>query len=289
MARTFVIVNPTSGQRRSQLVRQELADLLNAAGLDAYLYETQGPEDATAAAHKACAEGFDRVVVAAGDGTVHEAIGGLVGSDLALGLIPLGTGNVLAKQLGLPLHPKAAVEVLKRDHRWRVDTGRVGERHFVLMAGYGGDAEMVAHVDPELKRRFGQAAFFWTLGWQLLRQRPREMVVSVDDSTFEGPLWFVAISNSAQYAPQAKIVPDARMDDGWLDVALIRGTSRAGLLRLAFQALTGERHVNSAAIEVARGRRIHIACEEPTRYQLDGDVLEAVRPGISWTVMCWRR
>jgi YegS/Rv2252/BmrU family lipid kinase len=274
MIKAFVIVNPVSGQVLTGLERDRLGQLLTEAGVAPTLHLTQGPGDATRAAREASAAGFDQVVVAAGDGTVHEVAAGMVGSETPLGIVPLGTGNVLARELGLPLRTDAAVRVLAEGHTRRIDVGRSGDNRFLIMAGFGADAEMVRRVNARLKHVIGQGAFYLAAAGRLLIERPRRMVVTVDDQVREGEYWLVALANGAQYAPHLSFSPDAVIDDGVLDVALVRG-GRLDLANTLRRALAGARP-SEKNVEVLRGQNVHIQCERPTHHHLDGDVIGAV-------------
>jgi diacylglycerol kinase family enzyme len=138
-----VIYNPAAGQRRGAFFTRVLA-ALEEKGWRAELRTTAGPGDATAMAAAAAREGRQRIAVA-----------GL------LGIIPLGTANVLAQEIGLPLRPRAVADCLTGRSQLDVRLGRLGERYFLLMAGAGFDAEVVAAVSPSLKRRFGKGAYVW--------------------------------------------------------------------------------------------------------------------------------
>ena len=272
MPRSFVVVNPTAGQRRSRLDRERLEQALTDAGLSAHIYATKAPGDATQAVREACDQGFERIIVAAGDGTVHEAVAGMVGADASLGLVPLGTGNVLARELGLPLRLGEAVGVLAEGHERSMDVGRSGEDYFLVMAGVGADAEMVHRVNPTLKRVLGQGAFYWAVLTRIPVEQPRAMTVQVDDEVREGRFWLVAIASGAEYAPHISFTPDGVMGDGLLDVALLSG-NRWDLLSTLAGALAGRRAMRN--VEVLRGLRVRVECEEPTYYHLDGDVIAA--------------
>ena len=162
-----VIYNPAAGQRRGAFFTRVLA-ALEEKGWRAELRTTAGPGDATAMAAAAAREGRQRIAVAGGDGTIHEAVNGLASvprrgeqAGPLLGIIPLGTANVLAQEIGLPLRPRAVADCLTGRSQLDVRLGRLGDRYFLLMAGAGFDAEVVAAVSPSLKRRFGKGAYVW--------------------------------------------------------------------------------------------------------------------------------
>ena len=164
--RAALIFNPASGQlsnRRAAVVR-DAADVFRAAGFEAKLLETDGPGSAGEIARRCAEDGFDTVVACGGDGTVHEVIQSLVGTQVALGVIPLGTANVMAVNLGLPRAPARAALLLAEARPVRIPVGlihyldregRPASRYFLVAAGIGPDALMMASLDPWLKRRIG--------------------------------------------------------------------------------------------------------------------------------------
>ncbi len=170
MRRVALIYNPASGQhsgRRASHVRSALA-VLREAGIEADALETHAPGSGKALALAAARQGFDAVLACGGDGTVHEVLQALVGTQVALGVIPLGTANALAQNLGLGREPVKAVRALLEAEPMEVPVGRIffqepsgaqGWRYFTVAAGIGADALLMSSMDPELKRRFGYALY----------------------------------------------------------------------------------------------------------------------------------
>lgn len=170
MRRAALIYNPASGQhsgRRSTYVRKALA-ALREAGVEAEALETHAPGSGKSLALAAARQGYDAVLACGGDGTVHEALQSLVGTEVALGVIPLGTANALAQNLGLGRDPVKAARALLHAKPMAVPVGRIffqesngaeGWRYFTVAAGIGADALLMSNMDPELKRRFGYALY----------------------------------------------------------------------------------------------------------------------------------
>jgi len=170
MRRVALIYNPASGQhsrRRSASVRNILA-VLRKAGIEADALETHAPGSGKSLALAAVRQGYDAVLACGGDGTVHEVLQSLVGTDVALGVVPLGTANALAQNLGLGRDPLKAVNALVTARQVEVPVGRIyfqekkgaqGWRYFTVAAGIGADALLMSSMDPELKRRYGYALY----------------------------------------------------------------------------------------------------------------------------------
>ena len=170
MQRVVLIYNPASGQHsnhRAGLVENVLA-ILRRAGIDAEAVATTAPGSAAAQVEESVRNGCDTVLACGGDGTVHEVLQSLVGSAVALGVVPLGTANALAADLGLPLSPAEAVTMLFSATRVRVPVGQIfyrdgdgieRSRFFTVAAGVGADAQLIGRLDAKLKRRFGYALY----------------------------------------------------------------------------------------------------------------------------------
>jgi YegS/Rv2252/BmrU family lipid kinase len=170
MRRVALIYNPASGQHSSQRASkiENVKAVLLEAGIEADSLETHAPGSAKALAVAAVRQGHDTVLACGGDGTVHEVLQGLVGTDVALGVVPLGTANALAQNLGLGRNPVQAVRALLNATPQQVPVGRIsfqepngleGWRYFTVAAGIGADALLMSSMDPELKRRYGYALY----------------------------------------------------------------------------------------------------------------------------------
>jgi diacylglycerol kinase (ATP) len=171
MRRAILIANPKAGRgslagRREAI--QRFCRLLEARGIEIELRNTTGPNDATRLAAEAAREGFREVIVSGGDGTINEALQGLIGTDARLGIWPRGTANVLGRELRLPTQLERLVDIIVAGQTRRIHPGcatieSTGERrYFLLMAGIGVDASIVDRVRPALKKRVGEVAFWYS-------------------------------------------------------------------------------------------------------------------------------
>jgi YegS/Rv2252/BmrU family lipid kinase len=270
--RIVVIHNPVAGRRRPGFLDATLAALLR-RGCTVELRATQAPGDATALADAARAEGFDRMVVAGGDGTINEAVNGLVQPGPAappLALIPLGTANVLARELGLPGRPEALAEVIADGEARAVALGRVDGRHFTLMAGAGFDAQVVASVTPRLKARLGKAAYVLMSLWHILAYRRRLYAVDIDGQACVAAS--VVVSNARHYGGPFVIAPAADMAEASLQVCLFERAGRWHAIRYSLALVTG-RLARLPDVRLVEARRVRIGgrqAGEPV--QVDGDI-----------------
>ncbi len=283
----LLIANPVSGQGRARrvlpLIERGLRGFIDDLKV---VYCTCAPGDAAAKARKAASKGVNLVVVAAGDGTVREVIDGLLATDVPLAIIPLGTGNVLARELNLPLDSwrpgglRKALEVIRMGRVRTVDVGRIRglvpsngqERHFVLMAGAGFDASVVARVKQPWKDRLGSWAYVFSVLESLFSIRPVRFSVTSPRGSFEGEAWAVIVGNSASYAWRLRLCPWARMDDGLLDVTVFRACNRSRFACMMVQAIWAG-HETSPHVLHFTTPAVELRAEPPVPVQLDGDVI----------------
>jgi diacylglycerol kinase (ATP) len=276
--RIFLIANPRAGRgRRGGLRRVErFRELLARRGVGAEVAYTSGPADATRLAREAAAAGFRGVVVSGGDGTINEALQGLVGTGARLGIWPSGTANVLARQLALPFDAEGAAACVARGAARKVYAGcavseATGERrYFLLMAGIGLDASIVERVRPALKRRVGEAAF-WVSGLShLARWQPAPFELEVGGETI--PATFAAVGKAARYGGDLGITPRARMDEPDFEVCAVDSHSRIRYLRLLSHALRREGvGEQTASVRFLRATRLRAAGDAPV--QVDGELI----------------
>jgi YegS/Rv2252/BmrU family lipid kinase len=214
------ILNPRAGVAATRAVRA-LESHPSWRGIEVMVTKARG--DARAYAGEAAAAGFDIVLSIGGDGTANEVAWGLLGSETALGLVPMGSGNGLARTLGIPLDPTRAVETLAHAVRRKMDVGMVNGRPFLNVAGAGFDAQVGADFHAH-GLRGGRRGVMTYVRLSLLRTwsyRAEQWRLSAGDGEFEGRALVVAFVNGRQYGGGAVVAPGARLDDGLLDVVVI--------------------------------------------------------------------
>ena len=268
--RAQLIVNPRAGLfGRSAEVRRA-ADVFVERGWQLEIRETVGRGDATRLAAEGAALGLTAVLVAGGDGTLNEAIQGLVGARTAVGALPLGSVNVWARELGLSLDPAQAARQLAEGQVRRVDLGRANGRYFLLMAGLGLDAEAVARVEGEPKRRFGPLAFLLAGAAVGLRTRGAELIVRADGRPRRLRAAMVTIGNTRRWAGTFQISDRATAADGQLDAYFFAGRGLLGKLRHVVLVIL-RRHHDDPEVAYLRARVLRIAARPPLPLQVDGE------------------
>lgn len=272
--RTQVILNSLAGRRLRLSDGQELVRRLAAVGLDCEQVLTRGPGDATVLAREAADQGYDLVIAAGGDGTVHEVLNGLAETETAMGVIPLGMENILARQIRMPRRDlDAACQALAAGRTVRVDVGRLPQRYFLLMAGLGFDAQVVCKVNPTFKRLCKSFAFLATGFSTLARYDPPELHLEVDGQAWDLRPWGLIVSNATLYAWKVRVAPSARMTDGQLDVVAFAAESRLAFLSQALRSIfRGE--MQGSGIQHWTGREIRVTVPRPLPLQLDGEIVE---------------
>ncbi len=247
-------------------------------------FETTAEDTGTGQARQAVADGAEVVFVCGGDGTVRSVIAGLVNTGAALAVLPAGTGNLLATNLGLPDDPAAGVEFAISGGRRRVDVGEVdGEvdgEVFAVMAGIGFDAAMMDHASPTLKAWFGAPAYV-VAAVRHLRDRPMRAVIAIDDTPpVHRRVRSVLIGNVGRLQGGIRLLPDAEPDNGQMDVAILAPGSLWHWVQLAVGVLLRRERV--PRMQILRGSQIRITSDRVQPRELDGDVIE---PGRDLTVV----
>ena len=272
-----LISNPKTGRYASRRLRpiEELASNLESLGIAVDLKLTAGPGEATQFAAKAARNGSSDIIVAGGDGTINEAIQGLAGTKARLAIIPRGTANVLARELGLPLDDAQAVAVAAQGKTRKIYLGLAIDettnesRHFVLMAGIGLDASVVRRVQPSLKKRIGKGAF-WISGLShLATWNPRPFTLEIDGVEYNAT--FATVGKSAKYGGDLAITPGARLDEREFEVCIIQTTSRLRYLHLLSYAMRDGMPRDNPEVQFVKA--VTVKAHGEAQVQVDGELL----------------
>ena len=242
--------------------------MLRAAGWDVTISITEHAGHATDVAREAAAQLVDVVVANGGDGTINEVVNGLAGTDTALAVLPGGTANVWAKEAGIPRDPSMAMRVILEGERRLVDLGVANGRYFLLMAGVGLDAAIIPRVRPGWKRRVGALAYVIAGISTAIGTKPWQVKLVVEGDAVETPLFWMLVGNTRNYGGLINLTHRARMDDGLLDLVLMR-KGGLHLITDGVRALVG-RHDRSSNITYRRAKDILIETGG-VPVQVDGD------------------
>lgn len=257
-----LIFNPAAGQREVRGQLHAVVGYLVEQGWEMTWAETSPTRDASALAREAIAQGAEVLIAAGGDGTINGVINGIIGHEVRLGIIPVGTANVWAQESGITNRPllgpnlEEAGRVLVEGTVLRVDVGVANGRYFLLTAGVGLDALVTENVDPALKKRTGALAYAWAAlreGWHY---RGARVELRLDGQPQRTSAWLVTVSNARMYA-NVTLAAKASVTDGLLDVGIFRGRKWYTIVGHALRIALG-RHQDADDIEFVQARHIEI-------------------------------
>jgi YegS/Rv2252/BmrU family lipid kinase len=256
---------------------EELREVLAAEGVtDPQWHEVSDIRAASERARRARKDGADLVFVWGGDGTLQRCIDGLAHTGATIAIMPAGTANLLAANLGIPTDLRKAVEIGLHGVRRPLDTGSVNGEHFAVMAGAGFDALTVRDADSGLKSSIGSAAYLWSGALNFKALTVGANIVVDGERFFQGELSCVLTANVGKLLGGIEAFENAQPDDGILELAVITAKNRIQWTRTLGRVALGSAG-DSPFVEVTRGRRFEIRFAEPFLYELDGDPRKAVR------------
>jgi YegS/Rv2252/BmrU family lipid kinase len=270
-------VNPAAGRGAAVRAWAAVRAVLAAAGAELEMAETGGPGHAAELAETAARAGWPAVLALGGDGTVHEAVNGLLrasGGEVttaALGIVPVGSGNDFALLAGIPRDPAEAARRIAAGGERRVDVGRIDGRWFTNGVGVGLDARVAVEANRSRRGR-GMGMYLWALARVLRSFRPPVMRVEIDGEVMERPMTLVTVGNGGRHGGGFWICPDARIDDGVLDVCVCDGLSRPRILALLPRVMRGT-HVGASCVRMRRAHRVRITSDAPLPVHADGEIL----------------
>lgn len=269
--RICLIVNPKAGQSRAGVVLPQLRDCLSSWCPELTVHETDCRGAGERFARSIQPGQFDCVVAVGGDGTINEVLNGL-GDHTPLGLIPLGTANVLARELKIPINDlPAACEVLRTCQPRPTDLGWCSGRRFSLMAGIGFDAEAVREVPPDIKNLIGAPAYVLS-GLRALTTIPHPLryALQLPGEKLLARGMMLVVANAASYAGPLQIAPLASIEDGLLDLCLFRERNKLAFLGQLFNVVM-RRQLHDPNFLYFSAPSVVVHCDPPASVQLDGD------------------
>ncbi len=268
--RYLLLVNPSAGSGRAVKRLPEYEREMRRRGLEYRLVETTGIEHGCAEAVAAAAAG-EIPVVCSGDGLIGQVGGALAEGASPLGVLPGGRGNDLARVVGIPVEPAAAVAVLAAGHRRRIDVGEANGRRFLCIAscGFDSDANRIANEARVVR---GSLVYAYAALKALWQWRPAEFTVTVDGERRRFRGYSVIVANSKAYGGGMFVAPDAELDDGLLDLVTIAAVGKWRFLANLPKLFKGE-HIDNPEVSTARGARVEVRADRPFAVYADGDRL----------------
>lgn len=264
----LVVANPIAGRGMGEHAATELAEALRNAGIAVELFLTKAKDDARVRVRCADPE-TDLIVVVGGDGTIGEVMAGLMSDEIPVGIMPMGTSNLMGHDLGIPRDVDGLLEVLLAGHTQTIDLALVNGHVSFLCTGVGLDAATVRELE---KRRTGPIS---KLSYALpalscLWNFPiPKLTVEVDGKTLEGQYGLVVASNTIHYAGFMTLSRDRKLDDGQFEVYLFKSGSGFALLTYAIRGLLGR--LPGGSCTMVRAKSLRVTSDKPVPYQVDGD------------------
>jgi diacylglycerol kinase (ATP) len=270
------IINPKSGTDRIKSIKQAILKFLPEQLFKVEIYATEFAGHATGLAKTLASTGlYETIVAVGGDGTVNEVAKGLIGSTTSLGIIPKGSGNGLARACGIPLKLEGALQVIAKGYIKNIDAGQLNQHIFLSNCGTGLDATVALACKQSEKR--GLLMYINTTNSIFWKYKPLNYTINYDGSTLNTKAIMISVANGNEFGYGFKIAPTASLNDGWLDVIIIKPLNIFSAGRVSFHAWWGNLHKYSKVINL-RAKSITITSENLNAYQYDGDGYETNEP-----------
>ena len=268
------IHNPRSGIRRISRLDHLIRENLDLDKFDYIIRETVSPKDAMRLASEAVRDQYDIVVAVGGDGTINEIVQGMGSRPLILGLVPAGSGNGLARHIGIPLEAEKAIRLLNAMHIKTIDIASINGYPFVSIAGLGFDAR-VANKYNKVRQR-GFFSYFMIVIREFFRYRERKYVLHFNDMKIIRKALLLSVANSNQFGYNSIIAPHASLDDGLLEIVITKKFPVREIPRMIGLLFTGKID-QSQYIETFRSKEIFIVRNRGKRVNIDGESIKLGR------------
>jgi len=265
--KALFIVNPFSGVGRQAEIEKHISNTINHEKFEFSIAYTQGPQHATKLCKTAIENKYKLIVAVGGDGTVNEIARPLVGQAIPMGIVPSGSGNGLARHLKIPIDITKAIELLNKLKTKKIDTVEVNDQFFVSIAGVGFDAFVAKKFAGQKRRGFFKYA--WIALSEYFRYQPKNFILKIDGTTVKKKALFISVANSDQFGYNTSIAPQAKIDDGMVDICIMKKVPMWRALFLAPLLFT--RNIDrSSYIEIIRAREVDLK-QKKKRINLDGE------------------
>jgi diacylglycerol kinase (ATP) len=265
------IINPISGKGKNKGIALLIGKTLDRTKFSHEICFTQSQADATRLSREAKSKGMDLVVAVGGDGTVHEVGKALIGSNTVLGIIPTGSGNGLARHCGIPCDPVKAIKLINEMKTRTIDTVKINGDHFLNMAGIGFDAFIAKKFSLDIKRGF--FTYLKLVMKHFFDYKCQDYKLVIDGKKVEQKAFLISFANSSQYGNNIRISPQAKIDDGLLDIAILRPFPLASTPVMLYQLLSSKID-NSKYLEIIPAKEVTVE-GGPFHTHLDGEPVTA--------------
>jgi YegS/Rv2252/BmrU family lipid kinase len=269
-----LILNPTAGSHRKSRQLSRIIYQLRVTYPNLNIVSTRKMDDGIRLAQEAVQSDCSLIICAGGDGTINEVINGLAGTDTALAILPTGTGNALAREIGLPTNALKATKQISTLKQTAVPLGLVNGRYFLLLTGIGFDAFVIAQVWPRLKKRIGVLAYVVAGFFSLFKYPYPTIRFEIQDRVVIGTSGFVSKAR-CELGPFA-IAPQASVQEPWLHLFIFKGRGPIAYLRYTLAVLLG-RHTRLPDVEYQKVKEVVASSDSPVYVHADGEPIKQAR------------
>jgi len=273
-----LIINPEAYRGKAKKKIEQIKEYIKKIDVDFSIDFTQRPKHATGLAKRATTDKFEIVVAVGGDGTVHEVLNGIYGSNSSLGIIPIGAGNDISTCLGIPQKDiKKAIEIIKVGKKKKFDLGRINGEYFMGVAGTGFDTMVVDFTfkHRNLLKLLGSLFYIYGVYNVLIRFKPIFFKLTTKETVIEKKAMTIAVGNSWMYGGGMKVVPDAKLDDGLFDVCIVEEISKLEFLKVFPRVFSGT-HITHPAVKIFRTDFLRIESDIKMSVQADGEIIKSL-------------
>lgn len=273
MEKVLFVINPVAGGGRAKNLTSLIEEKMRANNIEFEVIQTTKPKEATRIVEAAT---NNIVIAVGGDGTVNEVAKGLInrGSGI-LGIIPGGTGNDMCKSLGLSMDPNRAIETVINRKTKEMDIGLANGQCFLNIASVGFDAEVVKNTEKIKIKIKGKVSYILGVLVTLFNYKKKQTTIEIDNELFNKKMLLMAVGNGQYYGGGMKILPDAKIDDGYLDLCLVKDISNIKLLFLFPSIFKGNHLKHTKYVEIHKAKDIRIKVSGDVYLNLDGDLIHS--------------
>lgn len=266
------IVNPVAGKNKGAKVLLLIERVMKRKKIPHKIIQTTEIGEAQRIAKEAVNKEFSTIVAVGGDGTIHEVLNGIVGSNKILGIIPAGTGNDLSRTLNLPHNPELALELILQGKTKAIDLGKANGKYFINFASIGLDAVIASEANYIKKYISGKIAYILAAIKGINLFKSREIKFIIDDKKISEKVMMITVCNGIYYGGGMMIAPKAMLEDGYFDVCVIKKMNKLKLLAL-FPTIYLGKHVNYKEVEFYRAKKVKIISEDHLQVNADGELI----------------
>lgn len=271
--KNFIILNPAAARGKTLKIREQIEAELKENDIDYELYISKSAEDIFSVTRQNITKDYSNFVGIGGDGTIHYIANALAGTNKNLGYIPVGSGNDIAKNLGIPLDIEKACEVIKKARTKKIDLGLINDKYYYLcIAGAGFDSEVTRLANETRLPVKGPLKYTYAVYKTLITFRPKIFHIEYDHNQRQMELMMMVASNMQAYGGGMKITPDADPCDGKLDICIIKKMTKIHFVK-AFPRVFDGKHIGDPNIEIFKADTLKIECDRKADVFADGEYI----------------